>query len=660
MSPKSSRLSVLMIVSIAILFASAESQGQQANQQFQGKGSVLTQSGGLGPYYGNEVGSNIWYGEGAGTSITTGIYNSFFGQNAGNKTSGGANPWDGSYNSFFGNSAGSNNTTGYGNSFLGSYAGFFNTTGAGNSFFGQNAGYSNSTGYANSFVGERAGHYNATGNFNSFVGSNAGQSNTTGSFNSFLGAYAGNFNTTGFQNSFFGYSAGYSNTTGYYNSFFGKDAGTSNTTGYNNSIFGLMAGFSNIEGGANSFFGTYAGKDNSSGNYNSFFGESAGISNTTGYWNAFFGGGAAYYNTTGYSNSIFGLGAGYSNTTASYNSFFGKYAGFSNTTGRFNSIFGAEAGSSNTVEHNNSFVGSYSDGAAGITNATALGYRAKVTQSNSLVLGSINGVNEATADAKVGIGTTAPVSTLNIRSLTNVSPRGVTNEQYNDGMDGVQFRGRKARGNSTTPAAVQAGDVLGNYVFDAHDGTAFGTGVQIRPVTEEAWTSTAHGAYLALWTTPPGTTTNLERLRITGAGNVGIGMTNPVEKLHVNGSIRATGSIYSQPSPGMEVPDYVFESDYNLMPIGELEKFIASEKHLPNVPKTAEIRENGLNHTEFQMKLLEKIEELTLYTVQQAKLIQEAQATNEKHKSALERKDAEIASLNARLEALERMAKQEK
>ena len=69
----------------------------------------------------------------------------------------------------------------------------------------------------------------------------------------------------------------------------------------------------------------------------------------------------------------------------------------------------------------------------------------------------------------------------------------------------------------------------------------------------------------------------------------------------------------------MHVPDYVFESDYNLMPIGELEKFISSEKHLPNVPKAAEIRQNGLNHTEFQMKLLEKIEELTLYTVQQAK-----------------------------------------
>ncbi len=436
MSSKSSRLFLSIIVSITILFASAGLQGQQANQQVPGKGSILAQGGGVGPYYGNEIGSNIWFGEGAGASLTTGTHNSFFGWYAGNKTYGGINSSDGSYNSFFGNGAGGLNTTGYGNSFFGFQAGMVNTAGPTNSFFGSAAGANN---------------------------------------------------TTGYRNSFFGHNAGYSNT----------------------------------------------------------------------------------------------------------------------------------------VENYNNFIGAHSDGAAGITNATAIGHQAKVTQSNSLVLGRINGVNEATADTKVGIGTTAPVSTLNVRSTTNVSPRGITNEQYNNGMDGVQFRARKARGTSDTPAAVQAGDVLGNYVFDGYDGTAFRTGVQIRPVAEEYWSITAHGAYLAFWTTPTGLDTNLERLRITGDGNVGIGITNPVEKLHVNGSIRATGSIYSQPSPQMELPDYVFESDYTLMPIQDLEKYIAREKHLPKFPNASEIRENGLNLTEFQLKLLEKIEELTLYTVQQAKTIKE-------------------------------------
>jgi hypothetical protein len=61
-------------------------------------------------------------------------------------------------------------------------------------------------------------------------------------------------------------------------------------------------------------------------------------------------------------------------------------------------------------------IGRGADGATGITNATALGYRATVTQSNSLVLGSINGVNSATANTNVGIGTTAPKQPLDVAS----------------------------------------------------------------------------------------------------------------------------------------------------------------------------------------------------------------------------------------------------
>ncbi len=400
----------------------------------------------------------------------------------------------------------------------------------------------------------------------------------------------------------------------------------------------LLAGLSTAEGPANTSYGQNAG------------------ANTTGSDNAFFGYSAGYADSTGSQNAFFGYHAGLSNTTSSANSFFGYNAGSSNTGGSSNSFFGYGAGQSNTTESNNSYYGSFSDGAAGITNSTAIGYQAKVTQSNSLVLGSINGVNSATADTKVGIGTTAPVSTLDVRSTTNVSPRGLTNEQYNDGTDGVQFRGRKARGTSAAPTAVQIGDVLGNYVFDGHDGTAFATGVQIRPVTEETWTSTAHGAYLALWTTPPGTTTNTEKLRITGLGNVGIGTISPTERLHVVGNIRATGSIYTQPA--IAVPDYVFKSDYKLMPIGELERYISREKHLPNLPEATEITEKGLNLTEFQMKLLEKIEELTLYAVQQSKAVEsresEIATVKSSLQSALERKDAEIAMLNARLLALER------
>ena len=67
--------------------------------------------------------------------------------------------------------------------------------------------------------------------------------------------------------------------------------------------------------------------------------------------------------------------------------------------------------------------------------------------------------------------------------------------------------------------------------------------------------------------------------------------------------------------------DYVFEPDYVLPSLQELEAFIAENKHLPNVPSTEEIKAKGLNVQNFQGRLLEKIEELTLYTLQQEEAI---------------------------------------
>jgi hypothetical protein len=79
---------------------------------------------------------------------------------------------------------------------------------------------------------------------------------------------------------------------------------------------------------------------------------------------------------------------------------------------------------------------------------------------------------------------------------------------------------------------------------------------------------------------------------------------------------------------------------------------------------TGEIREKGLKPGDYQMKLLEKIEELTLYTVEQAKTIQTQQTIIQDHKIALDQKDADIAALkshnaaiDARLAALEQMMK---
>lgn len=79
---------------------------------------------------------------------------------------------------------------------------------------------------------------------------------------------------------------------------------------------------------------------------------------------------------------------------------------------------------SNTIESATTFIGAFSDGQTNIFNATAIGFRAKVTQSNSLVLGSINGVNGAVTDTNVGVGTTAPADRLHVNGIIRVNMLG--------------------------------------------------------------------------------------------------------------------------------------------------------------------------------------------------------------------------------------------
>jgi Chaperone of endosialidase len=216
--------------------------------------------------------------------------------------------------------------------------------------------------------------------------------------NTFVGLLIGTANTSGKNNSFFGRAAGQANTTGSHNSFFGVAAGTANTTGSSNSFFGMSAGEANT-GSLNSFFGDLAGHSNTIGSFNSFFGRSAGLSNTE-----------------GESNSFFGAAAGQSHTMGQRNSFFGGQAGTNTKTGLGNSFFGFFAGQQNLSGDYNTAVGYNATPAAGsvLSNATAIGAHAQVSQSNSIVLGSINGVNFATADTNVGIGTTAPNARFHI------------------------------------------------------------------------------------------------------------------------------------------------------------------------------------------------------------------------------------------------------
>jgi hypothetical protein len=113
---------------------------------------------------------------------------------------------------------------------------------------------------------------------------------------------------------------------------------------------------------------------------------------------------------------------------------------------------------------------------------------------------------------------------------------------------------------------------------------------------------------------------------IKGNGNVGIGTDAPDHMLTVKGTIHAREVLVDLNGP---LADYVFEPDYTLMPLSEVESFVKANKHLPEIPSAAEVKENGLNMGEMQNKLLQKIEELTLYVI-------ELQKTNEKQNAEIE------------------------
>jgi hypothetical protein len=104
-------------------------------------------------------------------------------------------------------------------------------------------------------------------------------------------------------------------------------------------------------------------------------------------------------------------------------------------------------------------------------------------------------------------------------------------------------------------------------------------------------------------------------------GNVGIGTNDPTAKLTVAGEIKAR-KVTIEVNAGA---DFVFADDYNLLSLEEVERFISTNKHLPDIAPAGEMVENGVSVSEFQIQLLQKIEELTLYLIDQDKVIRELQ-----------------------------------
>ena len=203
-------------------------------------------------------------------------------------------------------------------------------------------------------------------------------------------------------------------TTRNRNTAIGTEAMYLNVNGDDNTAIGYQALRTGTDGARNVAIGNNTLMNNTTGGDNTAVGMQSLQSNTTGNSNVAVGRNSLYQNTSGNNNSASGASSLHSNTTGNNNSASGASSLQSNTTGFQNTASGTSSLQSNTTGSNNTGLGYNSQTGANLTNATAIGANASATTSNSLVLGSINGVNGATASANVGIGTTAPTEKLHV------------------------------------------------------------------------------------------------------------------------------------------------------------------------------------------------------------------------------------------------------
>ena len=117
---------------------------------------------------------------------------------------------------------------------------------------------------------------------------------------------------------------------------------------------------------------------------------------------------------------------------------------------------------------------------------------------------------------------------------------------------------------------------------------------------------------------------------VSTSGSVGIGTSNPLYKLSVNGTILAKEIRVNEDASYW--PDFVFDKDYELMSLSEVKQFVSKHKHLPSVPSAADIDGKDVSLGEMNRILLQKIEELTLYIIDLQKQIDEMKQHREERK----------------------------
>jgi hypothetical protein len=151
---------------------------------------------------------------------------------------------------------------------------------------------------------------------------------------------------------------------------------------------------------------------------------------------------------------------------------------------------------------------------------------------------------------RLGIGTASPTaplsiygaSTATLQVTTDGTIANIISARYSTNTGSAAITVRKGRGTLASPTAVASADQLGQLIFQGYGGTNIRSLANILGLVETYTSDTDISSALTFSTSPSGSTTATERMRINSSGNVGIGTTSPTERLNVTGTIHATGA----------------------------------------------------------------------------------------------------------------------
>jgi len=211
----------------------------------------------------------------------------------------------------------------------------------------------------------------------------------------------------------------------------------------------------------------------------------------------------------------------------------------------------------------------------------------------------------------VGIGTTSPTEKLDVNGLIRI---GTANNQDNN-SPGIVL--------ASNDDFLYDNQYINHYAFGFH-GYQDGSSTNVEP----------QNTYMSGYFGVDFFTSGQNRMRISRDGIVSIGTVNRQTgyKLAVNGNIKA-----KEIKVETGWADFVFDNTYNLPTLQEVEQHIKDKGHLKDIPSAKEVENNGILLGEMNAKLLQKIEELTLYTIAQEKKINAQEKNNQKLNERLER-----------------------